>query len=231
VIRFLTQSKPNESLRNMSGLEYTHEARSIFRWCFRFWAIGLAAMAWAALLLVTCASGAAEEPATSTTRLQPREVRCPTSEDLQRWFKPLDKIGLQVAPPDGPVPIDCSAELFSATGADTPAERRGNPPAVVHWVPTELAHQPLYFDDVPLERYGQSVCPVAQPLLSGAHFFGMFPLIPYKMGIDRTHDPVYTLGYYRPGSPTPCVRQKLPWEKDAALMEAGTWVGLLLLIP
>ena len=54
---------------------------------------------------------------------------------------------------------------------------------------------------------------------------------PYKLGVDRTHDPIYTLGYYRPGSPAPYSRQKLPWERDAALFEGGAWTGLLLLVP
>ena len=51
------------------------------------------------------------------------------------------------------------------------------------------------------------------------------------MGVDRTHDCVYTLGHHRPGSCAPCVRWGLPAEVDAALFEAGTWVALALLLP
>jgi hypothetical protein len=100
-----------------------------------------------------------------------------------------------------------------------------------HWAASGLRAQPAYFDDVPLERYGQSVCPAAQPFLSAARFFGTFPLMPYKMGIDRTHDPVYTLGYCRPGSPAPCLYQRLPIERDATLLEAGAWIGFIFLLP
>jgi hypothetical protein len=99
------------------------------------------------------------------------------------------------------------------------------------WAAPEMAYQPLYFDDTPLERYGQSVCPGLQPLLSGAHFFAMFPLMPYKLGLDGPCEPVYNLGYYRPGSDAPCVRQRLPWDTHAAMLEAGTLTGLGFLLP
>ena len=51
------------------------------------------------------------------------------------------------------------------------------------WQATEFWHRPLYFDDVPLERYGQMHHPLIQPWLSGVHFFGNVPLLPYKMGV------------------------------------------------
>ena len=38
------------------------------------------------------------------------------------------------------------------------------------WAPANFFHQPLYFDDTPLERYGQSVCPHLQPIISGGRF-------------------------------------------------------------
>ena len=96
-----------------------------------------------------------------------------------------------------------------------------------HWVASNLAHQPLYWDDQPLERYGQSVSPVLQPVLSGVHFFATFPVIPYKIGIDGMYDRVYTLGYYRVGNCAPPTRQHLPFQWDAALLEAGVVTGLI----
>ena len=72
------------------------------------------------------------------------------------------------------------------------------------------------FDDVQLERYGQSRCPTLQPVLSGAHFFGTMAIMPYKMGLSGPFEMTSNYGYYRPGSPTPCVGRRLPWEWDAA---------------
>ena len=159
------------------------------------------------------------------------QLSCPSSKQLNEWFRPIDRIQIQVHPTDGErMPMDCSTKLF-AQGEVSPDNASEKIERVVYWSPTNLAFQPLYFDDVPLERYGQSIAPPLQPLLSGARFFGSFPLMAYKIGVDRPHDPVYTLGYYRPGSPTPCLCQRLPWEWDAAVLEAGSWVGLLFLLP
>lgn len=83
-----------------------------------------------------------------------------------------------------------------------------------------------------LERYGQkSIIPGAQPVVSGLKFFGSLALLPYKMGVERPRDCMYTLGYYRPGSCPPRLQQRLPLELDASLLEVGTIAGLILLLP
>lgn len=154
------------------------------------------------------------------------------SADDSEWrFKPLAEIRLDSTPPSGELPADRSVHLFTPPVGPESATPVARTRTVFQWKPTNLAYQPLYFDDVPLERYGQSVLPLAQPLLSGAHFFGMFPIMPYKIGIDRTHDPIYTLGYYRVGSDVPPLRQRLPLERDALFFEAATCTGLIFAVP
>ncbi len=154
--------------------------------------------------------------------------------EKENWLiKPLDQVKAQIEPEAGPVPTDCSKDLFAPSqgSKDDRPQIPGGRITQFHWKPSELWYQPLYFDDTCLERYGQSCCPLVQPVISGAGFFATFPVMSYKMGIDRTHDRVYTLGYYRPGSHTPCMGQKLPLEMDASLLEAATLVGLILLLP
>ena len=56
-------------------------------------------------------------------------------------------------------------------------------------------------------------------------------MIPYEIGLDGTHDLIYTLGYYRPGDRVPPTRQWLPFQWDAAFIEAGTMTGLIFLAP
>lgn len=146
----------------------------------------------------------AKEPAAAESKSTPN-VALPSKEDLARWAKPIDQIRVWAPAPQGPLPTDGSTSLFAQKG--TAAARLwacGN----VAWCPSELAYHPLYFDDVPLERYGQTPCPILQPALSGALFFGTVPLLPYKMLIDRPCDCIWAYGYYRPGSPTPCIRQR-----------------------
>jgi len=158
---------------------------------------------------------------------------CPPKKLLQERIKPLSAIRVGIQPKGDMLPEDCSAELFTDRFAASSAPSLPGGLTTFSWAPSNLAHEPLYFDDVPLENYGQTRHPLFQPVISGARFFGTLPVIPYKIGVDRLHDPVYTLGTYRPGSPGPCVHQGLPHplELDASLLEAGTIVGLLLLLP
>jgi hypothetical protein len=128
-------------------------------------------------------------------------------ETAKKYFKPLDQVAVDVRPTPGVVPPDCSAGLFALRSDQGPMRQWGC--TQFQWVAPEMFCHPLYFDDVPLERYGQTPCPAVQPLLSGAHFFTVFPLLPAKLVLDPPCRRVYTLGYYRPGSPAPCVCQRL----------------------
>jgi hypothetical protein len=161
---------------------------------------------------------------------QPREIVCPGDEFNRRWLKPMSKIAIAIKLSPGPTPMDCTGSVFDA-GVSPPRTASDGCFTEFQWCPTNLFYGPLYFDDTPLERYGQTPCPVLQTTISAAHFFTVFPTLPYRMGIDAPCDRVYTLGYYRPGSPTPCLRQRLPFEWDAALLEAGAWVGGVFALP
>ena len=148
---------------------------------------------------------------------------------IQSRVRSINEIPVNLTPPEGPLPVNYSRLVFQQS-SDSYANRQW---AMLdfHWQPSELVFQPPYWDDVPLERYGQTISPHWQPIISGGKFFLTFPIIPYKIGIDRTHDHISTLGYYRPGSTAPCVRQRLPWEWDAALFEAGAWGGGFFIFP
>ncbi len=161
---------------------------------------------------------------------QPRDPRCFTSQEMRTWFKPLGEIRVDRPPSPGELPQDCSQGLFTPP-CQEPFRRAINYRCTFHWVASNMAYQPLYWDDQPLERYGQSVLPLAQPLFSGVHFFATFAVIPYEIGLDGTHDLIYTLGYYRPGDRVPPTRQWLPFQWDAAFIEAGTMTGLIFLAP
>jgi hypothetical protein len=125
---------------------------------------------------------------------------------------------------------DYASPAFQAVESQPPRDQAWTP-RLFAWEATEFWHCPLYFDDVPLERYGQMRHPLIQPVLSGAHFFGNVPLLPYKMGIDRPCDKIATLGYYRVGSCAPPVGRWLPLEVDAAAFEAVTWIALIAILP
>lgn len=80
-------------------------------------------------------------------------------------------------------------------------------PKVLAWAAPNIRYQPLYFEDVPLERYGQTRGLLKQPYVSGYHFFKSFALLPYQMYHDAPQSCDYPLGFCRPGSSAPCTDQ------------------------
>ncbi len=100
-----------------------------------------------------------------------------------------------------------------------------------NWKAAALCHKPLYFEQVQLERYGHSWGPYVQPIMSGVHFFGTLPVLPYKMGIRTPTECVYTLGYYRPGSCAPYLIDPIPFTWRALLFEGATATGISYVIP
>jgi hypothetical protein len=94
-------------------------------------------------------------------------------------------------------------------------------PSTFVWKASALCHKPTYFEDEHLERYGHSFGPILQPVVSAGHFFGTFPLLPYKMGLVPPNECLYTLGYYRPGNCAPYMLDPIPWSVRAAAMQAG----------
>jgi hypothetical protein len=99
------------------------------------------------------------------------------------------------------------------------------------WKASALCHKPLYFEDVQLERYGHEWGPLAQPVISAAHFFGTLPILPYKMGLETPNECVYALGYYRPNSCAPYMIEPIGFTWRAALVEAGAVVGTAAVLP
>jgi len=90
-------------------------------------------------------------------------------------------------------------------------------PKVFAWAAPDIRYQPLYFEDVALERYGQTLdgdtlaCNARpwrdlQPWRSGYHFFKSAALLPHQMWHQPPKSCDYPLGFYRPGSCTPPTR-------------------------
>ena len=157
----------------------------------------------------------------------------PKSELGDSWLRPLRQLSLDRLEIQGRVPADQSGRFFvgqSERPVSGDLARRWEV-SNLSWVPSGLVHQPLYFSDVPLERYGQTSWRHLQPAVSGARFFGTLPILPYLIGSDPPGTLVSTLGRLRPGSDVPCLYQGLPHSGWGALLESGAWVGLVLLLP
>jgi hypothetical protein len=143
--------------------------------------------------------------------------------------KPLSSVYIGMPRDDERLPPDCAQDIFQpSTGDQRP---RFESTQLFTWQPTNMFHQPTYFDDVPLERYGQTSHPHWQPVISGVRFFLTFPVLPYKMGVDRPCDCITTLGHAPAGSCAPCIKERIPRELDAGFFEAAAAVALVFALP
>ena len=155
---------------------------------------------------------------------------CPSLEELGYRRKPLVDISLDIRLKADLRPADCSQNLFVA-GPQTAQQVVDRGDLVFYWAANELSYRPLYFEDPLLERYGQVGMGKLQPGVSAVRFLGTLPMLPYKVALDPPLSPVYSLGHYRPGSAVPELRYGVPWKWNAALLQVGTWAGLMLLLP
>ena len=69
-----------------------------------------------------------------------------------------------------------------------------------HWQAPCVRYQPLYFEDVALERYGQCRSGLGQVIASSGHFFKSAAFLPFHMRHDPPYSCEYPLGYCRPGN-------------------------------
>ena len=82
------------------------------------------------------------------------------------------------------------------------------------WESPNIRYQPLYFEDVDLERYGHVVRDdLFQSAISFAHFFTSAALLPLHMRHDPVYSCDYPLGYCRPGNCTNRIYQRSFWSR------------------
>ena len=87
--------------------------------------------------------------------------------------------------------------------------RSAYPQRLVTWEAPNILYNPLYFEDVVLERYGQTYGPLGQPWVSAVRFLGSATALPYNALVDRPRSCATPLGYGRPGNCVPTQRQRI----------------------
>lgn len=155
-------------------------------------------------------------------RQQADEKPCPPNS-----IKSIREISVDISPKTGgPFPRSCPLTIEDE-------EPRNPICTTVHWKASTLYSKGSvrYFEDVQLERYGHSISPALQPLISGGRFFLTLPILPYKMGITTPDECVYDLGYHRPGSCSPYIWNPIPISLRGALFQTGAVMGAVHLIP
>lgn len=128
----------------------------------------------------------------------------PPEAPMTTWnLKPMTSITPGIRPVSGKSPADQSWQLTN----------RGSMPIVnssklFAWTAPNITHQPLYFEDVSLERYGQTRGLIKQPFVSGLHFLKSAAFLPYYSLYDPINSCDGPLGYCRPGDSVNCVANK-----------------------
>lgn len=162
---------------------------------------------------------------TFTTRqvdVEDYDMPCESSEPMHRITEITNDIELhdtKIVPKSCPLAPDDEyfpAREFSGTNFT--------------WTASNLCHNPLYFEQPGLERYGHTIGPL-QPVLSGAQFLATIPYLPMLMAIDPPNECQYALGYYRPGSCAPRKWSPIPYSMRGAIVEGGVATALVFLIP
>ena len=146
---------------------------------------------------------------------------------LPQGLSPISSVSHQIPSGQGRLPVLCP---MSEEEQPAPVSR-GWTPVTFTWKASALCHKPAYFEQVHVERYGHTVGPLFQPIVSAAHFFLTVPILPYKMGLYPPNECIYTLGHYRPGSCAPYMLDPLPLSLRAALFEAGAWTAAVFVVP
>ena len=98
-------------------------------------------------------------------------------------------------------------------------------PVQYEWEASNLYHLPIYFEDFCLERYGHTRHHLIQPFVSTGLFATQLLGIPYQMTIDPICKKRYVLGWHRPGDCVPHRYHQIPWNTEAAIVEAGFVTG------
>lgn len=99
------------------------------------------------------------------------------------------------------------------------------------WTAPDFYHNPLYFEQVNLERYGQGTYTCLQPAASAAHFFATIPVLPYKIGGQDWNERVYTLGHRRPGNCNPYQIHYHPFSWRGVTYQVAATTGVVFIVP
>ncbi|MCH2178335.1 MAG: hypothetical protein MK106_05970 [Mariniblastus sp.] len=128
--------------------------------------------------------------------------------NLDKWpIQTIDQISLDIRDTAKMVPMDRSGMLVDESKSSW---SDFHPSAKVFaWCAPDITYQPLYFENVPLERYGQTCEDSGVAVaLSAAHFFASALTLPCQIYRDPALGCEYPLGYCRPGNLAPYTQKK-----------------------
>ena len=144
----------------------------------------------------------------------------------------LSAISLDISPSQGAIPVDQAKATFGEHDSQIhhPGTTRPWNATTQYWQASLLCHEPVYFEDINLDRHGFShgCC---QPAISGTKFFTTVAILPYLIGADPPCCEQFVLGENRPGSHACYICQRPRFSLRGASVQASAVTGLIFLIP
>ena len=181
------------------------------------------------------AEAAAKRPRTprirSITEIQPFHDYVPDGGDPCEFLCPRPNAprcpaqNAQRCPEESDLPLNKDIASF------TPIE--------YHWLASNIKYNPLFFQDVGLERYGHiagcGACSLYEPepiqsVFSIVRFGVQLVGLPYQMALHPPCECISPLGYYRPGECAPALCYQVPLSLEAAAVEGVFYTGLAFLL-
>ncbi len=123
--------------------------------------------------------------------------------------KPMSSLSVEVRELSTDAPQDRSNK-FTDAYPDTWTTFAPSPIAYA-WTAPNIRYQPLFFENVKLERYGQTRGPWREVGDSSFHFFSSVALWPYHGHFDDYRECDHPLGFCRPGNHVPATKQLQWW--------------------
>lgn len=139
--------------------------------------------------------------------------------------------GTDCRKPGGSKPCPCPESFIKQPWIAETYTPRQFDEAAFHWDASDVYHNPLYFEDFTLERYGHAYCFGLQQVVSVTRFSGQLALLPYQMAFKPVRQKRYPLGHYRPGEWAPKRLYQIPLNAKATLVQAGVVTGSMLIFP
>jgi hypothetical protein len=146
-----------------------------------------------------------------------------------RELRPVTEVPLDIRPSAGEMPTPPAGLVELPTTLD--AHENGEWPAVVcSYTPWTICYRPLYFEQIELERYGDS-WGIVQPGVSAVYLFGSAIAMPYKMVVRPPRSCVCSNGFSRCEDCRPPGYRQFEWNWKAAAIEAGIVAGVMIALP
>ena len=133
-------------------------------------------------------------------------MRQQTQQQFNNFMRPMSELSIDIRETNVRLPRDRSTELQNYVLNDWTVT--ASPELAYWWAAPNIRYGQLYFENVALERYGQTCGPYKQVFASAGHLFCSVWAVPFQMWTAPAGSCDTPLGYCRPGSATGLYRQR-----------------------